>query len=176
MADAETIPLRVYNPGKVARVLQAGTKIGVLTPVKEVRENQDFGESGREAGRIPEHLVDLYEKNVAAAPEYRDEIAKLFRRYQHVFSTSNADLCQTDLVKHQINTGNASPIREVPRQHPVKYQGEIREQVADLLSRSVIEPTESPLAANIVLVAQKDGTKRFCVDYREGRLSNSPYR
>ena len=39
-------------------------------------------------------------------------------------------------------------------------------QVKELQQRGVIEPSDSPWAANVVLVQKKDGTKRFCVDYR----------
>ena len=39
-------------------------------------------------------------------------------------------------------------------------------QVEELKQRGVIEPSDSPWAANVVLVRKKDGTKRFCVDYR----------
>ncbi|XP_072181443.1 uncharacterized protein [Diadema setosum] len=44
---------------------------------------------------------------------------------------------------------------------------EIERQVQDLLDRGVIEPSESPRAANIVLVKKKDCSKRLCVDNRD---------
>ena len=45
-------------------------------------------------------------------------------------------------------------------------QEEIARQVQDLLSNGMIELSDSPWASNVVLVNKKDGTKRFCVDYR----------
>ena len=36
-----------------------------------------------------------------------------------------------------------------------------------MLERDVIEPSSSPCASGIVLVRKKDGTTRFCVDYRK---------
>ena len=38
--------------------------------------------------------------------------------------------------------------------------------VAKMQKQGVIQPSKSPWASPIVLVAKKDGTTRFCVDYR----------
>ena len=73
---------------------------------------------------------------------------------------------RTNLVEHEINTGNHPPIRQGLRRHPIAHLDVIDEQVRELMRNDLIEPAASPWAANIVLVRKKDGTYRLCVDYR----------
>ena len=39
--------------------------------------------------------------------------------------------------------------------------------VKEMLDRGVVQPSRSPWASPVVLVEKKDGTLRFCVDYRQ---------
>ncbi len=43
----------------------------------------------------------------------------------------------------------------------------LREEIKTLLEQEIIEPSKSPWATPIVLVAKKDGSTRMCVDYRK---------
>ena len=65
---------------------------------------------------------------------------------------------------HSIDTG---PVRQQARRLPVHQKQEVCELLDDMLSRGVIEPSHSPWASPIVLVRKKDGSIRFCVDFRK---------
>ena len=49
---------------------------------------------------------------------------------------------------------------------PVRMNEEVGNQISDMLDKDVIQPSTSPWASGIVLVKKKDGTQRFCVDFR----------
>ena len=73
---------------------------------------------------------------------------------------------QTDLVKHTIETGSAPPSRQPPYRIPHACRDTIKEELKEIEEAGVIQPSTSEWAAPIVLVKKKDGTLRFCVDYR----------
>ena len=84
-----------------------------------------------------------------------------------MFSQGPGDLGHTDLVRHKVNTGNAAPIRQPPRRLPSLKTDEAHKAVTEMLEQGLIEPSTSPWASPIVLTKKKDGSWRFCVDYRK---------
>ncbi len=75
-------------------------------------------------------------------------------------------LGQTELVQHRIDVGDSHPIRQSPhREHPAGRK-KISVQVQDMLHKGVIRESQSPYAAPVVLVRKKNGSWRFCKDYR----------
>ena len=84
---------------------------------------------------------------------------------------------RTNLVCHNISTGDAPPVRLPPYRLAHKSQEVLREEIQTLLNQGIIRPSTSPWAAPIVLVPKKDNTKRMCVDYRKlnAVTVNDPY-
>ena len=65
-----------------------------------------------------------------------------------------------------IDTGDAIPKRQIVRRISFAARQEITDQLEKMQASGVIEPSDSPWASPVVLVRKKDGTLRFCVDYR----------
>ena len=71
----------------------------------------------------------------------------------------------THAVVHEIDTGSTRPIRCNPRKlSPKKIK--IQQELVDKMLDGQIEPSDSAWSAPTVLVTKKDGSTRFCVDYR----------
>ena len=93
-------------------------------------------------------------------------MAALLADFQDAFTGPDGKLGQTDWVRHRIDTGATPPIRQPPRRLPIHRREEAQRQVDQMLADGVIEPSHSPWSSPVVLVRKKDGTVRFCVDYR----------
>lgn len=67
---------------------------------------------------------------------------------------------------HDIDTGDAPPIKQSPRRPPLAARDAEDHIIDEMLEARVIEPSDSTWASPVCLVRMKDGTYRFCVDYR----------
>ena len=70
---------------------------------------------------------------------------------------------RTNLAEHQVHTGSAHPVRLPPYRLPHAYRDTVWRELQE---HGIVEPSSSEWASPIVLVKKKDGTLRFCVDYR----------
>ena len=72
----------------------------------------------------------------------------------------------TDLVTHDIDTGDAPPVKSVPYQIPDRWKEPVRQELMTLKELGILLPTTSPWSSPIVPVSKKDETVRVCVDFR----------
>ena len=87
--------------------------------------------------------------------------------FGELFALDSSEPGRTSAVTHEINTREHCPIRQHPRRVPFSLRGKVCELIKDMLDQGVVVSSASPWANPIVLVAKKDGSTRFCVDYRK---------
>lgn len=114
---------------------------------------------------LPEDVFSPVIDN-ALNPTQRHDLLRLLDKFRPAFDSHSTSLGRTTTVCHRIDTGAHSPLRQRPYRVSSTERRVIDEQVGDMLKRGVIEPSDSPWASPVVLVKKKDGSIRFCVDYR----------
>ncbi|CAF5133428.1 unnamed protein product, partial [Rotaria magnacalcarata] len=92
------------------------------------------------------------------------QLENLLLQYRACFNEKPG---RTSLTQHHIDTGNSKPIKLRPyRVSPVR-QNTISSQIQQMLTDGIIEPANGPYAAPVTLQPKKDGSLRFCVDFRQ---------
>ena len=83
-----------------------------------------------------------------------------------VFSLEEGERGETDIVTMSIDTGDSHPRKQAPRHMPFIVRQEVAKQLKNMQRDGVIQPSCSPWSSPVVMVRKKDGSHRFCVDYR----------
>ena len=94
------------------------------------------------------------------------QLKELLLEFRHSFAWGEDEVGQTHLAQHEIDTGDARPIKIRPRRIPLDRREAADTAIVDMLRADFIEPSDSPWSAPVVMVPKKGGKLRFCVDYR----------
>ena len=90
----------------------------------------------------------------------------LLSRNHRAFALEPGERGETDMVSMEIDTGDTPPRRQPPRRMPFSVRQEVCKQLEEMQKNGVIQPSNSPWVSPVVLIRKKDGSHRFCVDYR----------
>ena len=172
LAGTGTTMVRMLNPSSAPVTIYQNEKAGELHPITgesvcTIQQTKPRKQQCRDPAPVEKAIELLLPDSPELKPSDKQKLLKLLYNFSHVVSVDANDLGQTTLVQHKINTGDATPICQPPRRLPFHQHNAVRELVSDMLQRGVVEPSQGPWSSPIVLVKKKDGTTRFCVDYRK---------
>ena len=72
--------------------------------------------------------------------------------FQDILSKGPQELSKTGLAKHEINTGDAVPVRQHPRRLPLAQREGAFKAVEEMQKQGITGPSVSPWASPVVLV------------------------
>jgi hypothetical protein len=153
------------------QVLSEGTSIGHREPgvlAATIKDQKPEPRQNKELCKQLREVIDCTRPNLSVRKV--QAIEELIADYQDVFETKIGDHGCTENLYHRIDTGDARPIRQSPCSLLLAKQAEVNDMLEDMKRKGVIEESDSPWSSPMLLVRKKDGSLRFCVDYR--RLNN----
>ena len=166
------VPVRILNPSPAPVTVYQSEKVGQLRPLGEENsmpvqtvETRPLTKTAN--GMANEAIEKLVADTEGLTKIEQAQLHELLQDFSDVISTGAADLGRTNLTQHRIDTGDAKPIKQSVRRLPFQQRQHVRELLDNMLEQGVIEPAKGPWASPIVLVRKKDGTTRFCVDFRK---------
>jgi len=99
---------------------------------------------------LPEHVAQLFLDTFQQDDfpvEATHGLKQLLFDHQHTFATSSADIGFCSILQHDIDTGDAHPIRQAPRKPPLAAREAEDEILNEVLKTGVIEPSMSSWAS-----------------------------
>lgn len=97
-------------------------------------------------------------------PHQSTELLSLLASYPSVFSSVPG---RTDLILHDVDVGNAEPIKLPPYRVSPRHAAQLRQELQSMLELGIITPCVSPWSSPVTLQPKSDGSIRFCIDYRK---------
>lgn len=116
---------------------------------------------------LPGHLLDMLDKSSEKLTDVQKAaVFGLVSEFRDNFVGPGEQLGRTNLVEHQVDTGNSEPFKPPLRRVPIMQREILEREIENMLQNDIIEPSDSPYASPVCLVKKKDGSVRFCIDYR----------
>ena len=166
------IPLHIVNTTLTPVTIYKGSTVAHAECVDEaninvVSENTEDGTISAvdRDSNLCNNLEEMLPEDINE--DQKEKTLALLELYADVIASGDNGLGRTDILRHSIDTGNASPIRQQVRRTSLPGKEKVRELLKNMMQKKVISPSKSPWASPIVLVQKKDGSTRFCVDYRK---------
>ncbi|KAL5516149.1 hypothetical protein EMCRGX_G001420 [Ephydatia muelleri] len=169
-AHAGRMLVQLLNPSPVPAIVNKHERIGSLYPLDEsgdtCAKHTVAGISVFHEHKAESIMEQMVMSTEGLIEEEKDKLRRLLREYKGI-SLHDGDIGHTSQVFHHIDTGEARPIKQSLRRLPFNQRREVKDLIDAMLEKKVIEPSQSPWCSPIVLVKKKDGSTRFCVDFRQ---------
>ena len=137
-----------------------------------VRKNSNPPHVGTDTGDVdshPESKSSDWRNSVDLShiddESLRYEILSMLAKHEDMWRPGH--LGEITATEHRIElTPGTKPIRQAPYRQGHRGRDVQAGEIAKMLEAGVIEPATSEWASPVVLVPKKDGSLRFCIDYR----------
>ncbi|XP_042041401.1 uncharacterized protein LOC121786862 [Salvia splendens] len=109
---------------------------------------------------------DLLSGEPCFPPELPQPVREVLEAHQQVFALP-IGMPPKRAFDHKIHLlPNTKPINVRPYRYPYFQKNEIERQVQEMLEQGIIQRSQSPFSSPVLLIRKKDGSFRFCKDYR----------
>ena len=162
MAKDRSLPLLVVNnTNKIVKIYRHGSLANISGIQNYVTQVNSVIKHNTKRSKLDLNDLDVPEKYGSII------IKKLDIKNQDLFASKDSELGKTDTVKTQIDVGNNTPIQMKPCRTPIRNREVIDKAINEMLEADIIKRSRSPWLFPVVKVDKKDGSKRFCVDFKK---------
>ena len=168
--------MRILNPSDKPVHLSGNKVIGIVTPLTQASvfalsphiPNHDTSTSDTTSNaEISDEDLTFDFANSDLNEQQKDILVTFLRQNKDVFTTGLHNLGRTGVTKHDIDTGDALPVKSAFYKQSPNLRRETERQVKEMLKHNIIEPSNSAWHSPVVLIKKPNNEYRFAVDYRK---------
>ena len=158
------IVMQVMNISPTPVTVYKGMRLGEAIPRRSILlvDNKQPRVQAQTDHSMPD--FDLDDSNLSSLE--KTQLTNLLNKFASLFTPKGGQVGRTQIVKHAITT-EGPPVRQPVRRVPQALKEVIDTEVTKMLEQGIVKPSSSPWSSPVVLVKKKDGSWRFCVDYRK---------
>ena len=137
-----------------------------VASVAIIEDNENGSELGEDITVAPLHETENYKEvviNPNLGEKHRQQLLGLVEEFKEIFTDRPGTSVNCE---HSIALTSQDPVKQRPYSVPFIFKDKVKKEVGLMLDLGVIEHSDAAYASPVVLVKKKDGTIRFCVDYR----------
>ncbi|UYV63208.1 K02A2.6-like, partial [Cordylochernes scorpioides] len=162
--------LWVTNSTHQPQVIPSDMKIGTMQDL-EVGSISNLDACSEIAGKdevtspdVRECLISMISTDLEETKKNR--LITCLNEFSDIFDFEKKSFPVSGEIKHKIDTSDYPPVRQRPYRVSPAERRVIQSEVEKMMETKIIRPSSSPWASHVILVRKKDGSLRFCVDYR----------
>ena len=160
--------IQVANLTRKTIMVHPGQELAVMTclnnaQLNTIHQTEVMHLESRTVEVKNETEPDLSETDLTQ--QQREQLKELIQSFSDIFKKQNG---RTTMLRHQIKlASDAKPYNSPPYRYAPAKRQIIEQNIKEMTEQGIIEPSKSPWASPVVLAPKKDGSIRFCVDYRK---------
>ena len=113
---------------------------------------------------IPDEDVSCVQFDAALSEVQLDELKAVFQAHADILTTRPGVFSGNLML--EIPLTSDVPVRRKMYNLPFSSKEVVEKEIQVMLDLEIIEPSKSPYSSPVVLVRKKDGSCRFCIDFR----------
>ena len=174
-----SVDVEIWNTRRCEHTVAAHIPIAMLDAEYCVRGSVDPGAVKRNAQGNEDHVAALSEEQLKILeavvvdpqgrlkPEQKEQVRQLLAKHITAFAVDPKNPTRTHLMDVELPLEDPNPVRHAPSRLGEAGREIVEQHVADMESRGIIRKSNSAWGSRVVLVTKKDGSIRFCVDFRD---------
>ncbi|UYV80091.1 hypothetical protein LAZ67_18001653, partial [Cordylochernes scorpioides] len=159
IANGTSKPLLI--PSGMALATMSDVDVGSICSLKcdELIQEEDIGIT-----KLDQKIEAMIDSNLTE--DQQNKLINILKKFSDVFDFSGKSQPARSKIKHKIDTGDHAPTKQRPYRVSGMERKIIHQEVDRMMKQDIIQFSESPWSSPVVLVKKKNGSWRFCVDYR----------